>query len=193
MHNLQELQIVKFKVIGVFPLLTNNPASMAEDEEETKPKPKPKNKNYGTPEEQAKKGLYLNEKGNFCIPSCAFRASILNGAKNYKIGKNSAISILQASIFNVDELSILFDPETEKPLKKFSVDSRRVIIQKQGIIRHRPKFEKWGCFLHLQIDPNYINAEIVKEYLNIAGTKIGVGDFRVEKKGSFGKFFVKIL
>jgi hypothetical protein len=183
---MQQLTLIKIKITGIFPLLTHNPQSMIRD-------PKVKNKKLPTIEEEAESGVYRNEKGNICIPSCSFRASLLNGLKNKKIGKSSAISVFQAAVFNIDEFSVLIDPQTGKPLKKYTIDSRRAVVQRQGIIRNRPRFEKWGCYLILQIDEDVVSPEIVVENLNNAGMICGVGDFRIEKRGPFGRFSAELI
>jgi len=183
-----ENQIVKFKITGMFPLLTHNPASMEGGGEVKTGK-----KKIPSSDEEAKAGLYVDEKGNYCIPSCAFRSALLNGLKHMKVGKSSAISVYQAAVFNVDDISVLIDPKTESPLKKYTIDKRRAVIKNNGIIRSRPRFEKWGCFLYLQIDTDYISVEDVKNMLNNAGMKIGVGDFRIEKRGPFGRFSAAIV
>jgi hypothetical protein len=182
------LQLFKFKVTGIFPLLTHNPASMKRTDSTTV-----KSKKIPSAEDEAKAGLYLDKDGNFMVNTIGFRSALLNGAKNKKMGKASAISVFQAAVFNVDEGAILIDPKTEKPLKSYTIDTRRAIIQRQGIMRSRPRFEKWACFLYVQIDTDIMTSEVVEEHLNIAGQIIGVGDFRIEKRGPFGKFQVELV
>jgi len=183
------LVIHKFKIASVepFALLTHNPAQMRRSSDG------PKTKKIPTPEEEAKAGLYLDGEGHYCIPSMSFRSSLLNSLKNKKIGKASAISVFQAAVFNVDELSVLVDPGNEEPLSAYRIDTRRAIVQRQGILRSRPRFDKWGCWLFLQIDEDITNAKQVEENLKIAGQIIGVGDFRIEKRGMFGKFAVELV
>lgn len=182
-----DLKLSKFKVTGLFPVMTHNPAQMRRASEGATKKKIP------SEEDEAKAGLYLDEKGNYCLPSGGFRSSLLNGLKNKKVGKASAISVFQAAVFNVDELTVLVNPKTGEPLKEYKIDTRRAIIQRQGILRSRPRFEKWGGILSLQIDEDITTPEQVEENLNIAGQVIGVGDFRIEKRGMFGKFKVELM
>ena len=163
------LQIFKYKVSGIppFALLTHNPASMRRTEANTV-----KTKKIPSAEDEARAGLYLDEEGHFMVNTVGFRSSLLNGAKGKKVGKASAISVLQATVFNVDELAILIDPKTEKPIKSYIVDTRRAIIQRQGIMRSRPRFNSWACFLYLQIDTDVITPEMVEENLNVAGQMV---------------------
>jgi hypothetical protein len=177
----------KFKVTGVFPLLTHSPAGMNQTSAG------PRAKKIPTSEEEAKAGLYIDAEGNYCIPSIAFRSALLNGLKGKKVGRSSAISVFQAAVFNVDEYSVLVDPDTGQPLRDYSIDTRRAIVQRQGVLRSRPKFEKWGCHVHLEVDLDITTPQQVEEALNIAGQVIGVGDFRIEKRGTFGKFKAELV
>jgi hypothetical protein len=181
------LALYKFKITGIFPLLTHNPAGM------NQPSTGPKAKKIPTSEEEAKAGLYIDADGNYCIPSIAFRSALLNGLKGKKVGRSSAISVFQAAVFSVDELSVLIDPGTGKPLLEYSIDTRRAIVQRNGVLRSRPKFEKWGCHVHLEVDLDITTPQQVEEALNMAGQIIGVGDFRIERRGTFGKFSAKLV
>lgn len=177
-----ELTARKFKVVGVFPLLTHNPAGMRQASNTAK------TKKIDTPEAEAAKGLYLDEKGMFCLPSISFRNSLLTGLKGKKIGKVGAATAIQPAVFNADELTVLRDPGTWLPIVEYAIDSRRAMIQRQGIIRNRPRFNRWGSIVTFLIDEEVITPEQVADYLNEAGTTTGVGDFRIEKRGQFGSF-----
>lgn len=181
------LALCKFKITGIFPLLTHNPAGMQPNANS------PKVKKIPTPEDEARTGLYLDDDGNYCIPSIAFRSALLNGLKGKKVGRSSAVSVFQAAVFNVDEYSVLVDPENDKPLREYCIDTRRAIVQRNGVLRSRPKFEKWGCYVHLEVDLDITTPQQVEEALNIAGQVIGVGDFRIEKRGTFGKFTAVLM
>jgi len=188
MEYLMKLELYKFKVTGLLPLLTHNPASMSSGANGAV-----KAKKIPSPEEEAAGGLYRDAEGNFGVPSMGFRSGLLCGLKGKKVGKISAPMIFASSVFAVDDLSILIDPETEEPLRVYEIDKRRAIIQRNGVIRCRPRFPKWQCFLTLQIDADVLQAQQVEEHLNVAGQIIGVGDYRVERKGIFGKYMVELI
>jgi hypothetical protein len=171
-----------FKVVGLSPLLTNNPASMSTQDGG------PKKKKIPSPEEEAKAGLYVNANGCYYIPSIAFRSALLAAMVGKKIGKRAARTIMAASVFNADEQTILIDPDTEKPLTEYVIDSRRAVVQGQGITRHRPRFDKWAAKVTFEIDEEMMPVKAVEEWLNEAGTMAGGGDYRVNKRGPFGRF-----
>ena len=55
------LVLCKFKITGLFPLLTHSPAGMKQ------PTAGPRIKKIPSPEEEAQAGLYIDADGNFCI------------------------------------------------------------------------------------------------------------------------------
>lgn len=182
-----------YRIESLSALLTHNPANMGAGSGGMQVK-----KKY-TPEKDAEESLYLNAKKQYCMPAIAFRSALLKAVSNKKVGKKSAASIIAASVFNLDaetredELIPILDKETNKPVKTYGIDSRRVIVQKQGVIRSRAKFSNWAIVVSFNIDLDLMTPELVAENLNEAGIIIGVGDYRVEKRGWFGRFTAKLL
>jgi len=181
------IQTFTYKITGIFPLLTHNPSSMAVASGN------PQTKKIPSPEEEARAGLYIDSDGHFCLPSIAFRSALLNGLKGKKVGRYSAISVFQAAVFNVDEFTVLRDPATDEPLRDYVIDTRRAIVQRNGVLRSRPRFNKWGCYVRLDVDLDITTPQQVEEALNVAGQIIGVGDYRIEKRGMFGKFKAELV
>lgn len=182
-------RIAVFKITGISPLLQNNPASMGG------PAANLGMKKIPTPEEEAKSKVYKDEKGNFYLLSECFRSSIVGkggSASGRKIGKRTAISACCAGVFTVEPRCILLEPKSGKPIKKYSIDTRRAVIQGNGVLRSRPMFPDWMVKLPLEIDEEWLTTDMVLELLNIAGKVSGVGDFRPQRKGSFGRFVAEL-
>jgi hypothetical protein len=178
-----------WKIVGDFDLLTHNPANMRRPTETGAVK----GKKIPTADAEAEAGLYPLKDGTYAFPSVGCRSSLLNGLKNKKVGKASAISVFQAAVFNDTEWCQLLDRKTEKPLKEYTVDSRRAVVQRQGIIRSRPRFSEWMFKLDLLVDTEMVSVDQVTDNLNVAGKIIGIGDFRVEKRGPFGRFHAELV
>ena len=60
---------------------------------------------------------------------------------------------------------------------------------KGRVMRYRPIFKKWKLEFNIDIEDE-IDPNAVKEALEIAGKYVGIGDWRPEKKGKYGKFQV---
>lgn len=55
-------------------------------------------------------------------------------------------------------------------------------------IRTRPIFSEWACTLEFQIVSNLVKESQVANLLAAAGTIVGMGDWRPQKGGSYGRF-----
>ena len=184
------INIVTFKIMGLSPILMNNPISMSDDDSKgVKARTKKE-----SPEVEAQKGLYVMEDGMLYVPSIAFRASLWYGSSYQKIGKESARNMIQAACFTIEEKTPLLDPSNEKPIKSYEIDSRTVVIKATGgrVMRHRPKVPEWMCLLPLEIDTDYITPEIITTLFNRAGKITGILDYRPANRGWFGRYQVEI-
>ena len=57
-------------------------------------------------------------------------------------------------------------------------------------LRYRPEFRNWSCILKMSFDEDLIsNSQLVNLFMR-AGLQVGVGDWRPEKGGEFGRFVV---
>ncbi len=184
-------QPFKFKITGLSPLLVHSPASM--ERKTTSTKAKTKAEQIISAEEEAMKALYMDEHGNYCFPSLGFRASLIFGGTSRKIGTKSAPGIYSATVQVAGELTVLIDPDTHQPLRDYVIDQRRAVVDSKGIVRARPRFNKWGTELTLLIDLASVTPEVIEDGLITAGTVCGVGDFRVQKKGPFGRYTAELI
>lgn len=148
-------------------------------------------KKIPSPADEAEAGAYRMASGQLYVPTIAFRSALLNAAKGLKINKKAASMIFAASVFVIEEYCPLFDAEGN-PLHEYSIDSRRAVVQRQGIIRSRARIEEWNCVLALELT-EMVGVAQVTQGLEMAGKIIGVLDFRVEKKGWFGLFKPELM
>lgn len=182
---------ITFRVRGLTPLLTHNPASMVAG-----PKKPTKGKDIPTPEVEAERGCYRDEEGRFCIPSIGFRNALLVASKQFKgKGRKSLFDTL-AHIMTERELTPILDAKG-KPAKSYVIDTRRAMVQRNGVMRSRPKFEDWTALVELIYDETMFgehgeNADpVLRAVLIDAGNRIGVGDYRPARWGWFGRFTVE--
>ena len=181
------METYEIRVRGTAPVLMHNPASMLDGDGGAA-----KRKQQYCPEEDAEKATYRNEDGYLCLPTIAFRAAMLRGASGLKVGKVTLKSIL-GHVRPADELTVLVNPETGEPITSYALDTRRAVVQKNGILRTRPRVDQWACTVRLIGDPDISPnlEELIKTALYHAGNLVGVGDYRVEKGGWFGTFEVE--
>lgn len=182
--------IVVFRLTGVRPLLTHNPAQMKRNEG------KLEHRHIPTPEEEAAAGLYIDKDGKYVFPSIGIRNCLLKAAKTSRMrfGKIPSASVLSASLFPCDEFVRILNAKTWEPAGEYTVDIRRAVIQRQGITRGRPRFENWGIDIAFEADDTFAKnvPEGALNILNIGGKIVGIGDYRIEKNGLFGQFTAEI-
>jgi len=182
-----------FVVTGVSPILMNNPAKMKPPEGKATAKvPK-----IPAPEEEARSLLYRDDEGRIFGPAFGFKSAIVSASKGRKFGKQGAPGVIKSNVFLPLETErvYLFDPKTKKPLsdKDYTIDTRRTVLNKtKGVVRSRPRFERWGCQVELDIETDVLDADVVLEFFKIAGPSVGYLDFRPERGGPFGRFSVEL-
>lgn len=174
-----------FRIEGITPLLMNSPAGMLA----------PREQNVGrkvnpTPEEDAELSAYRLPSQQFYLPSSAFRACLLAAAKGRRIGKVAATTVIKGAVFVVTENTPIYNPDDGTPATEYEIDVRRAVIPtgKQAIPRARPKVAKWGAEVILDIDTEFVTEENIRQLFAIGGRTIGVGSYRPEKSGPFGRF-----
>ena len=181
-------QYLQFKIKGKTPLLMHHPnGSMQVSTNAPK-----RGKEIPTPEEEAERGTYRTSDGDLCVPAAAVRNCILNGAKGLKVGARAASPYISGALLLMDEHFALVNKDGSF-IDDYSIDTRRVVIQKAGIMRSRARIETpWyvvGSFLYT----GAASIEVILRAFEDAGLTMGLLDYRIEKKGPFGSFTVEEL
>src|SRR3546814_7461476 len=57
-------------------------------------------------------------------------------------------------------------------------------------IRYRPEFPEWSILAAIKFNASVISAEQIANLLSTAGFAIGIGEWRPERNGQFGRFHV---
>lgn len=137
-------------------------------------------------------GMYFDEKVGPYVPARMIKAVLIQSAKKTKEGPK----IRSGVIVTTDKNKLEYDgPRTTKALweSKKHTDIRSVVVQRARLMRCRPVFHEWACEFELVYDESVIDKADIIRLLDTAGTMIGIGDFRPEKGGDFGRFEVEEL
>jgi hypothetical protein len=129
--------------------------------------------------------VYRDKSGVLCIPAEQFRMSIVLAAKfkqDPRSPRKSAMDLFKAATFPTEEYCSTGKKDWDY------IDRRRVMVQRNGITRHRPALlAGWEVDVQLEVVlPEYVHPELLNEILQLAGRINGVGDFRP----TFGRFQV---
>ena len=156
-------------ITGTTPLLCGRPASEAMPDGQE-------------PRLQAAARLYLDDTGRAVIPALNLLRAILNAGRD--CGR-SAAELVHHLVIQERDLLI-------RSSRAWVVDSRSVRIPSSGQrgICHRPRFDDWRLSCALLHDPACISAEDLRRLVEAAGQRIGLGDYRPERGGPFGRFTI---
>lgn len=140
-----------------------------------------------TPAEQAEHSAYRDPitKGLY-LSGVAVQRAMVGGAA-YSKGKG------RASLQKSASACILVSPQ-RIPLNQstYVVDSQPVVIPatKGRVLRHRPRLDEWKATFDIDFDPMLITEDQLRKIIDDTGSRVGLLDFRPERKGPFGRFVV---
>jgi len=174
----------KFKVTiqGTSPLLMNKPSMLIGDISKDK---KPFEDN---PEEQAKAKLYVNSKGKLYQPSTHIYGSLVEAGKQKKVvgkGKSTYSKIVGYAV----EINPFEIEHKKQDWEIFSILAVNPNTRGRNLL-HRPMLKEWELDFEVIFDETQIQPQIMKELFDIAGKIAGLGDWRPQKKGPYGRFQV---
>ena len=130
--------------------------------------------------------LYLDADGAPTLPEGVIRAVIETGAKKLKQGPQvrEGMIVEQVEEFSYDRSM----GATAEELAKTAQFTTGVAVQRSRILRTRAKFDEWGVTFIVEADDELVDQSQLETWLDIAGRRIGVGDWRPEKSGVYGRF-----
>lgn len=130
--------------------------------------------------------VYRNDEGEICVPGEYVRQAVIHAAKfrqDPRSPRKSAMDLMKAALLVEPSLASLGVAEWDY------LDTRRCVIQRNGINRTRPAMKagwSFDCSITVLL-PEYCNEAFLVDLLNTAGRLIGVGDFRP----TYGRFVLK--
>lgn len=154
---------ISIAIAGLTPLLCGRPSDLVAE----------------PPETQARAKLYLDAAGRPAIPGMNLLRCFQGAARRSGL----ADAALTGFAIRQQHLPI------QAP-QGWVVDSRLVRGRSSGdrIPCHRPRFDAWELQADLLLADERIAVDEVQRVIAVAGLEIGLGDFRPERGGPFGRF-----
>lgn len=128
-------------------------------------------------------GAYWKDGLGLYIPAENVEATLINGAKAYKKGKDIE------KYCDVIDLYIPFDYgenlTKEQLIANYEYrDTRPMNVQRSKIMRTRPRFDQWKIIFDIRYNEEKIDLETIETAMEYAGSYVGLCDSRPK----YGKF-----
>ncbi len=170
------------------------PKAMAERERQARERERPLEERAA---EDAPKRVYRLPSGDPCVPRPMFLGSLVFASIDVKLHHGRQVTTAKnknlTDLFYIgDEIGFpLLDPETGEPAKyEPDIQMGRDPNFGNDVPLFRARFDKWMFRCRVTGDEEKLSRFIVRRIFDIAGSRVGIGDFRPQRKGTFGKFEV---
>jgi hypothetical protein len=140
--------------------------------------------------------IIKDKQGKVGIPIEYLLGCLKEAGRSVKNGKKQISTADTTTIFSFLDFG-------EQSFLRFKDHSEMVVDRRKGNMKNggkttaiaviRPKFEKWSIQLEAEItiEGDFAVAEdVAKQLFVVAGSQVGLGDFRPAKRGPFGRFKV---
>lgn len=168
-------------------ILLNNPATALG----VQPSPR---RRILAPEEEAKLRLYWTEDGgSLGFPAYNFHRGLIASAVGWKLPSNRKVALppFIAGDVSVEPAMLPFGT------KKYEVFTCRAVVNRQGVLRARPWLKDWKLVFELRWESQHLGTDfhesLLPDLLVRLGSSLGIGDFRPQKNGTFGRFSVESI
>ena len=122
------------------------------------------------------------KKAKFGMPAVAFKNAAVNACS--QVSTLTKVNARAAFHIENEFIEILGKPEMREDMVRVGMGT--------ADIRYRGGFKEWKAKVTVVFNPLVLSAEQIVNLFNIAGFGIGIGDWRPQKNGSYGRFHVAL-
>ena len=134
------------------------------------------------------KSMWLHD-GRPFVPVAAFRTAIETGARRFREGNYVREGLLVESTEFAWDTERYGDGSDMNALAKAAEFTVPVVVGRARILRTRALFEPpWSLSVVVDCDDDLIDDIKLRKWIETAGKRIGIGDWRPEKSGVHGRF-----
>ena len=177
---------IRFGIKGISPLIQHRFSEKAKRQMAEKHAGKrTKNREIRDPNAEFEEAAYRMPDGSPAISLMAFKNSIISVAhKDIGIEK----TLVRKAVFVVGTHSEFDGPVTAMVADDPTMRTDPVKVGMSTDLRYRPMFEEWKVQITMDLRTDLITPEDLANLVNHAGFSVGIGDWRPEKGGEFGRF-----
>ncbi len=130
--------------------------------------------------------IYWNDEGLPTIPEAALRAAIEGAARKLRQGPQVREGLVVEAVEKFEYPAEM--GSTREQLSKSARFTVPVVVQRNRILRTRALFPDWSCVFVVDADDELVDRQQLEAWLDIAGRRIGIGDWRPQRSGHYGRF-----
>lgn len=176
------LQRITLRLVGDSPLICHAWSTKAKKQMLDK---QMKRANVGRaakdPEQDYRDSLYQHPEGGYGFPAIAFKAAAVDAATFV----DGLTKVMMRGAFHIpgELLKIEGEPSPREDMVKIAMGT--------SDIRYRGQFEQWAVTVPVVFNANAISTEQLTNMFSVAGFACGVGEWRPQRDGSYGRFHVE--
>jgi hypothetical protein len=181
---------ISIRIDGITPLICNRFTDAAAESASNGSRGSSAGQDRGTPLDIAQSKLYIGNDGNPMIPQPNLLRCLVEGGRFTKIGKSQVTTAKSSILYACVDVQGAEVPIIHQ--QPWKVDTRAVRIPSTGgrILAHRPMFDDWALEFVVDLDTSILGEKLLRQIIDDAGKRIGMGDFRPQCKGPYGRFVV---
>ena len=191
---------MRYRIIigGTSPLITHNgaagldtrsPANLEKAHITSKKGPRTVSEEERLRELECFTSLYLDQWAAPTLPEAALRSNIETAARKLRHGPKVREGLIVESVEQFDYDKTLGTTAGELARScQFTVGVR---VGTARILRTRARFDVWAVTFVVETDDELIDQDNLLTWLDIGGRRIGLGDWRPEKSGHYGRYKVE--
>jgi hypothetical protein len=179
------LETIRVPIVGETPLIVHKFSEKAKRQMLDAQQGRKKTKEVRDPQADYESSMYRTKDG-FGFPAVGFKACTVSAARFY--GKDVTMTQLRQLLYFRGVIHEsggmpLVDIDGEPHMRE------DVVRIGQGTdLRYRAEFSEWSAVLEVSFVTTSLARESVLSLIDAGGTGVGVGEWRPEKSGEFGRF-----
>jgi hypothetical protein len=174
------IETVHFVLIGDSPLIVHAWSEKAKKQMLDKQMKRAKQaREAKDPQEDYEACFYRTQSGAYGFPAIGVKAAMVGACRFVDMKMTEA-----RGAFHIDceMLEVIGEPRPREDMVRVGMGT--------ADIRYRPEFPEWKIPIALKFNANAISAEQLANLINTAGFAIGIGEWRPERNGQYGRFHV---
>lgn len=140
-----------------------------------------------TPRQEAAKKIHATTDGQPCLPARMLMAALIAAGQYVRLDGKRQMSTAKSTIvpgfLKLTEHVYLLRPN------KWELDIQQGRNPNGGeaVCLIRPRFDQWGFTFTLILDTSQVSEVLCRELVEVAVERMGFGDFRPGRKGTYGQ------